>query len=178
MKAPSSPVPPVSWAPSSVTSPLPSGGAPSRTFGHGPLLGAGCLVAWAAVNAALLPRVGLLARAVAPCSAALVTMAATACVMGPRAARGGVLFLSSDLLVGLGAAEAKFTSRQVLVTATYVVAQFLLVDACVRAPAAQRTAHPAGRSPRTSDGPLGKSASSRCESLRPPETADRTCEPL
>ncbi|MEU6523487.1 lysoplasmalogenase family protein [Streptomyces sp. NPDC046924] len=107
---------------------------------------------------------GLLARAVAPCSAALVTTAAAACVMGPRAARGGVLFLGSDLLVELGAAGAKFTSRQVLVMATCVVAQFLLVDACVRTPAAQGTAHPAGRSPRTSDGPLRKSASSRCES--------------
>ncbi|MGJ3561961.1 lysoplasmalogenase family protein [Streptomyces sp. INA 01156] len=113
------------------------------------------------VNAALLPRVGLLARAVAPCSAALVTMAATACVTGPKAARGGVLFLGSDLLVGLGAAGG---GRQVLVTATYVVAQFLLVDACARAPAAQGTARPARRSPRTSDGSLRKSASSQCES--------------
>ncbi|PWI06596.1 hypothetical protein DIZ27_32565 [Streptomyces sp. NWU339] len=116
------------------------------------------------MNAALLPRVGLLVRAVAPCSAALVTMAATACVTGPRAARGGVLFLGSDLLVGLGAAGAECAGRQVLVTATYVVAQFLLVDACARAPAAQGTARPARRSPRTSDGSLRKSASSQCES--------------
>ncbi|WP_240499385.1 lysoplasmalogenase family protein, partial [Streptomyces prasinus] len=76
---------------------------------------------------------------------------------------GGVLFLGSDLLVGLGAAGAKFTSRQLLVTATYVVAQFLLVDACVRTPAAQGTAHPTGWIPRTPDGPLKESASSQCE---------------
>ncbi|MFI8089787.1 lysoplasmalogenase [Streptomyces sp. NPDC086080] len=102
-----------------------------------PLLGAGFLVAWAAINAALLPRVGPLAWAVAPYSAALVTMTATACVMGRTAAWGGVLFLGSDLLIGLGAAGAEFTGRQTLVMATYVVAQFLLVHACVRAPAVQ-----------------------------------------
>ncbi|MGQ5229081.1 lysoplasmalogenase [Streptomyces sp. MN3] len=110
-----------------------------------PLLDAGCLVAWAAVNAALLPRVGPLAWAVALYSAALVTMAATAGVMGRTAAWGGLLFLGSDLLVGLGAAGAGFTGRQALVMATYVVAQFLLVHACVRAPSVQGT-NPGARS--------------------------------
>ena len=98
-----------------------------------PLLVMGCLAVWAAANAVLLPQLGPLAWAVAPYSGALLTMAASACVMGPRAAWGGAVFVSSDLLVGLGASRLEFTGRPVLVMATYAAAQFLLTDAFVHA---------------------------------------------
>lgn len=114
-----------------------------------PLVCMGCLAVWAAANAVLLPHLGSLAWAVAPYSAALVTMAATASVMGTRAAWGGAVFVSSDLLVGLGAAGAEFPGRPVLVMATYAVAQFLLVDAFVHARAAQEGENPAVGAPRT-----------------------------
>ncbi|MFE0385719.1 lysoplasmalogenase [Streptomyces bungoensis] len=110
-----------------------------------PLMCVGCLAAWAAANAVLLPHLGALAWAVAPYSGALVTMAATAGVMGPRAAWGGVVFVSSDLLVGLGAAGMEFPGRPVLVMATYAVALFLLTEAFVHARAAQEVDDPAGR---------------------------------
>ncbi|MFF8478900.1 lysoplasmalogenase [Streptomyces sp. NPDC015414] len=110
-----------------------------------PLLVIGCLALWAAANGALLPQLGALAWAVVPYSGALLTMAASAWVMGPRAAWGGAVFVSSDLLVGLGAAGAEFLGRPVLVMATYAAAQFLLVDAFVHARTAQNVDNAEGR---------------------------------
>lgn len=109
-----------------------------------PLLVMGCLALWAAANAVLLPQLGALAWAVAPYSGALLTMAASAWVMGPRAAWGGAVFVSSDLLVGLGAAGVEFPGRPVLVMATYAAAQLLLTGAFVHTRTVQEVSNPTG----------------------------------
>ncbi|MEU6404324.1 lysoplasmalogenase family protein [Streptomyces sp. NPDC046985] len=94
------------------------------------LLSTGYLVAWAAAVAVLAPSLGpWLGLAVAVYALALLTMALTAWALGRRAACGGLVFLASDLLVGLGAARLDFPGRAVAVMATYATALFLLVTA-------------------------------------------------
>jgi uncharacterized membrane protein YhhN len=109
------------------------------------------LAVWAAAIAALAPALGpVLGTAVAVYAAALVTMALTARVLGHRAAWGGVVFLGSDLLVGLGAAGTDFPGRAVLVMASYTVALALIATAfttagarrCAGPEAARRTERP------------------------------------
>ncbi|MET9650913.1 lysoplasmalogenase [Streptomyces sp. NPDC006460] len=98
---------------------------------------------WAGAVAALVPSLdAVLAGAIAVYSMALVAMALTAHVMGPRAALGGGVFVLSDLLIGLGAAGLDFTGRPVLVMTTYAVALVLLTAAFAddRGPAAGETA--------------------------------------
>ena len=113
---------------------------------------AAVLVGWAVAIGVMAPVLGPLAWAVVPYSLALVAMAAGAGVLGVRGTCGGVLFVGSDLLVGLGAAEVTFPGHGVLVMATYAAAQYLLVDAVLRsprpsAPGADRTAHAPGSAP-------------------------------
>ncbi|MFI9803191.1 lysoplasmalogenase family protein [Streptomyces sp. NPDC052301] len=85
------------------------------------------LAVWAAAVTALAPALGpVLGTAVAVYAAALVVVALTARVLGRGAARGGLVFLGSDLLVGLGAAGTDFPGRAVLVMVTYTVALALI----------------------------------------------------
>ncbi|NEA50749.1 lysoplasmalogenase family protein, partial [Streptomyces sp. SID10815] len=80
--------------------------------------------------AALAPALGpVLGVAVAGYALALIGMALTARVLGARAAWGGLVFVVSDLLVGLGAAGTGFAGRDVLVMVTYALALALLVTA-------------------------------------------------
>lgn len=102
------------------------------------LLGALHLAVWAAAVAALAPALGpVLGTAVAVYASALVAMALTARVLGRRAAWGGLVFLGSDLLVGLGAAGTDFPGRAVLVMVTYTVALALITTAFTASEARQ-----------------------------------------
>ncbi|MGZ0204727.1 lysoplasmalogenase family protein [Streptomyces sp. RM1] len=94
------------------------------------LVRAAHLVVWAGAVAALAPALGP-ARgcAVAVYALALLTMALTARVLGPRALWGGLVFVASDSLVGLGAAGLDFPGRAVLVMLTYTSALTLLATA-------------------------------------------------
>ncbi|MFI8292285.1 lysoplasmalogenase [Streptomyces sp. NPDC085614] len=103
----------------------------------------GYAAVWAGAVAALVPSLdAVLGGAIAVYSMALVGMALTAHVMGPRAALGGGVFVLSDLLIGLGAAGLDFTGRPVLVMTTYAAALALLTTAFAddRGPVAGRTA--------------------------------------
>ncbi|GAA5040895.1 lysoplasmalogenase family protein [Streptomyces similanensis] len=88
------------------------------------------LAVWVAAVAALAPALGpVLGVAVAGYALALIGMALTARVLGARAAWGGLVFVVSDLLVGLGAAGTGFAGRDVLVMVTYALALALLATA-------------------------------------------------
>ncbi|MFJ9870460.1 lysoplasmalogenase family protein [Streptomyces sp. NPDC101165] len=101
------------------------------------------LAVWVAAVAALAPALGpVLGTAVAVYASALVTMALTARVLGRRAAWGGLVFLASDLLVGLGAAGADFPGRAALVMVTYTVALALIATAFTTAEARQADGMP------------------------------------
>lgn len=88
-------------------------------------------VVWAGANVVLAPRLGALAVPVVVYSAVLLAMAATAGLLGRRGLLGGALFAVSDLMIGAGAAGIEFPGRSLLVMATYVAAQALLVTAYV-----------------------------------------------
>ncbi|MGW5283076.1 lysoplasmalogenase family protein [Streptomyces collinus] len=105
---------------------------------------------WAAAVAVLAPALGpALGIAVAGYALALVTMALTARVPGPRAAWGGLVFLGSDLLVGLGAAGIGFPGQGVLVMVTYTLALALITMAVAAAePGAADGVAPAPSAPR------------------------------
>lgn len=97
-----------------------------------PLVVAGWAVLWLALNLALGPMLGELRWPITVYSLALVTMAACAVATGSRAIGiGGVVFLVSDLLIGLRAADVPIPASGVLVMTTYVVAQALIVTGWV-----------------------------------------------
>ncbi|MBA0051270.1 lysoplasmalogenase [Streptomyces sp. AJS327] len=107
------------------------------------------LLAWVVACAALAPALGpALGTAVTGYALALLTMALTAHVLGTAAAWGGLVFVVSDLLIGLGVAGLGFPGRGALVMLTYCAALALLTLAFsgVRTPPPDRTgtAHPAG----------------------------------
>lgn len=58
---------------------------------------------------------------------ALAAMAVFATGLSTRAGVGGVLFLISDLLIGVNVADLDFPGRGPIIMATYVLAQYLLV---------------------------------------------------
>jgi uncharacterized membrane protein YhhN len=108
---------------------------------------AGWALLWLALNVVLGPSLGALQVPIAVYSAALTTMAAFAVSTGHRRIGvGGVLFLVSDLLIGLGAADIDLPASGFLVMSTYALAQLLIVtgwvlavrEASVPAPAAAR----------------------------------------
>jgi len=84
-------------------------------------------VLWAVANALLWERLGPLGLPVLIYSAALSTMAAAAVGVSRRTAAGGALFLVSDFLIGLGAADVELPGHDLLVMATYTAALFLIV---------------------------------------------------
>lgn len=89
---------------------------------------AGWAVLWLALNLLLGPMLGALRWPIAVYSVALFSMAALAVATGSRRiAAGGVLFLVSDLLIGVGAAGIEAPLRGVVVMVTYCAAQLLIV---------------------------------------------------
>ncbi|MFN8148932.1 MAG: lysoplasmalogenase family protein [Candidatus Nanopelagicales bacterium] len=58
-------------------------------------------------------------------------MATLSLGVSTRVGIGGVLFLVSDLLIGLGAADIQVPLRGLLVMATYAIAQLLIVTGWV-----------------------------------------------
>ncbi|HSN06179.1 MAG TPA: lysoplasmalogenase [Candidatus Angelobacter sp.] len=97
-------------------------------------------VLWVVLNLVLGPSLGALRVPILVYSAALVTMAAMAVATGDRRIGvGGVAFLVSDLLLGLGVAGLDLPASDVLVMTTYALAQYLIVTGWVLA---VRTAAP------------------------------------
>ena len=97
-----------------------------------PVVVVGWALLWVLLNVVLGPLLGELRWPITVYSLALVTMAACAVATGSRAiAVGGVVFLVSDLLIGLRAAEVEIPATGVLVMTTYVVAQALIVTGWV-----------------------------------------------
>jgi uncharacterized membrane protein YhhN len=86
----------------------------------------GAAVLWAALNVVLGPSLGDLRVPLAVYSAALVTMATLASGVSAVVGVGGVLFLVSDLMIGMDAAGIDLPARGFLVMATYLAAQLLI----------------------------------------------------
>ena len=107
-----------------------------------PWVAAAWALLWLVIQVVVGPSLGSLQVPVLVYSAALVTMAATALATGSRRIGvGGVSFLVSDALIGLGAAGLTVPARGVLVMTTYSLAQFLIVTGwvlAVRSPATSR----------------------------------------
>lgn len=91
----------------------------------------GALVLWLALNVVLGPQLGDMRWPLAVYSAFLVTMATLSLGVSTRVGTGGVLFLVSDLLIGLGAADLDVPLRGLLVISTYALAQLLIVTGWV-----------------------------------------------
>jgi uncharacterized membrane protein YhhN len=97
-----------------------------------PVVVAAWALLWIALNVVLGPLLGELRWPITVYSLALVTMAACAVATGSRTiAVGGLVFLASDLLIGLRAADVEIPASGVLVMTTYVVAQALIVTGWV-----------------------------------------------
>ena len=92
-----------------------------------PAVVGGWVLLWVALNLVLGPLLGELRWPITVYSLALVAMAACAVATGDRLVGiGGVLFLVSDLLIGLRAADVSIPASGVLVMATYAAAQVLI----------------------------------------------------
>ncbi|WP_328478237.1 lysoplasmalogenase [Actinoplanes sp. NBC_00393] len=94
---------------------------------------AGYGLLWAVANLVLGERLGALRVPIAIYSLALTAMAAAAAGVSRRVALGGLLFLVSDLLIGLGAAGMRPPAHGVLVMTTYAAALFLIATGWTRA---------------------------------------------
>jgi len=104
-----------------------------------PLVVAGWFVLWLVLNVVLGPLLGELRWPITVYSLALVAMAACAVATGSRlVGLGGVLFLVSDLLIGLRAADVQIPASGVLVMATYAAAQGLIAVGWVALARARR----------------------------------------
>jgi uncharacterized membrane protein YhhN len=88
---------------------------------------------WVLANLLLWGRLGALAVPVLIYSLALTMMAAAAAGVSRRVAAGGLLFLVSDLLIGLGAAGLRPPAHGVLVMTTYAAALYLITTGWMRA---------------------------------------------
>ncbi|WP_211354583.1 lysoplasmalogenase [Stackebrandtia albiflava] len=73
-------------------------------------------------------QLGDMAVPIAGYGTALATMAMFAVGLSNRLGLGGVLFLISDLLIGVGVAGVDFTGRGLIIMATYIAAQYLIVS--------------------------------------------------
>jgi uncharacterized membrane protein YhhN len=89
-------------------------------------LPAGAVALWAVLNVVLGPSLGELRVPLAVYSAALVAMATLACAVSVVVGAGGLLFLVSDLMIGMDAAGIELPARGLLVMATYIAAQLLI----------------------------------------------------
>lgn len=90
------------------------------------------LAFWLGANVVLWPGLDALAVPVAVYSLLLVAMAATASALNRLTAAGGLLFVVSDLTLGLGVAGFDFPLQSQTVMATYAAAQLLLVLGVLR----------------------------------------------
>ena len=86
----------------------------------------GYLVFWVGANLVLGPRLGDLQVPIAVYSLALCVMACVAAGVDRRIAAGGLLFLISDMLIGLDLADLGFAGRGLVVMLTYLAAQYLI----------------------------------------------------
>lgn len=89
---------------------------------------------WVGVNLALGPRLGPVRLPVLGYSLALVAMATAATGVSRRTAAGAALFVLSDLLIGMAAAELRPPGYRPAITVTYLLAQLLIVTGWVAAP--------------------------------------------
>ncbi|MFC6236254.1 lysoplasmalogenase [Longivirga aurantiaca] len=109
-----------------------------------PVVVVGWALLWVALNVALGPLLGELRWPITVYSLALVAMAACALATGSRLVGvGGVLFLVSDLLIGLRAADVSIPASGVLVMATYAAAQVLITVGWVALARSRQGAQPA-----------------------------------
>lgn len=96
------------------------------------LIAAGYLAFWVGANIVLGPRLGDLRIPILMYSLALCVMAAFAAGVDRRVGAGGLLFLISDMLIGLDLADLDFTARGVVVMLTYLAAQYLIATGWAR----------------------------------------------
>ena len=89
-------------------------------------------IVWVVANAVVAPAAGALAVPIAAYSLTLVAMAAVSAGVSTRVGIGGLLFLISDALIGLGLAGLDFQGRGAVVMATYLVAQYLIITGWTR----------------------------------------------
>lgn len=101
----------------------------------------GYLAFWVAANAVLGPRLGELRIPIAVYSLALCVMATVAAGVGRRVGLGGLMFLVSDMLIGLDLADLGFPGRGLVVMLLYLSAQYAIttgwarhVDPAIRLP--------------------------------------------
>ena len=88
---------------------------------------------WAGLNVLLGPSLGALRFPILVYSLALSAMAAAAVAISRTVAVGAALFLLSDLLIGLGAADLDFPGRDLTVMTTYIAALFLITTGSIAA---------------------------------------------
>ncbi|THV32147.1 lysoplasmalogenase [Glycomyces paridis] len=91
------------------------------------------LAFWLGANVVLWPRLEALAVPIAVYSLLLVSMGAVSSGLGRISGLGGLLFVVSDLILGMGVAGFDLPLEGQAVMATYAAAQLLLVIGCVRA---------------------------------------------
>jgi uncharacterized membrane protein YhhN len=95
-------------------------------------IAAGYLVFWGAANAVLGPRLGDLRVPILIYSLALCVMATFAAGVDRRVGLGGMLFLVSDMLIGVDLADLGFPGRGLVVMVTYLAAQYLIATGWAR----------------------------------------------
>lgn len=102
----------------------------SKTRLIGPVI---LYVFWLIFNVVMWPEFDALALPIALYSLLLVTMAAVAFGVSDRVATGAVLFVISDLMIGIRLAEISFPGQGIAIMATYTAAQLLIITGCLRA---------------------------------------------
>ncbi len=97
-----------------------------------PMIVVGYLLFWVGANLVLGSRLGDLQVPIAVYSLALCVMAVVAAGVDLRIGVGGLLFLISDMLIGLDLADLGFPGRGLVVMLTYLGAQYLIVTGWAR----------------------------------------------
>jgi uncharacterized membrane protein YhhN len=95
-------------------------------------IAAAYLAFWVAANAVLGPRLGDLRLPILLYSLALCVMATFAAGVDRRVGLGGMLFLISDMLIGVDLADLGFPGRGMVVMVTYLTAQYLIATGWAR----------------------------------------------
>lgn len=129
-------------------------------------------VVWAAMISVLWSGLAELRLPVAAYALLLMATAVTAGWNGLRTGVGGAIFVVSDGLIAVGLAGHDFAGRDLLVMATYVVAQFLLASGMLRLRAVGESAG-ADRDAWTIRGPDGRRHRGRRAGRPAPSAADR-----
>lgn len=95
-------------------------------------IAAGYLAFWMAANALLGPRLDDLRVPILLYSLALCVMATFAAGVDRRVGLGGMLFLISDMLIGVDLADLDLPGRAMIVMVTYLAAQYLIATGWAR----------------------------------------------